>query len=42
MPLDPQIEFVIGLVKKANAPEFWQLLPTRHASNTCCAWPGWR
>lgn len=27
MPLDPQIEFVIGLVKKANAPEFWQLTP---------------
>jgi acetyl esterase len=27
MPLDPQIEFVIGLVKQANAPEFWQLTP---------------
>jgi acetyl esterase len=27
MALDPQIEFVIGLVKKANAPEFWQLTP---------------
>ncbi len=27
MPLDPQIEFVIDLVKKANAPEFWQLTP---------------
>ncbi|MGH8679837.1 MAG: alpha/beta hydrolase [Burkholderiales bacterium] len=27
MSLDPQIEFVIGLVKKANAPEFWQLTP---------------
>jgi acetyl esterase len=27
MPLDPQIEFVIGLVQKANAPEFWQLTP---------------
>ena len=27
MPLDPQIEFVIGLVKKANAPELWQLTP---------------
>jgi acetyl esterase len=27
MPLDPQIEMVIGLVKKANAPEFWQLTP---------------
>ncbi|HEV8378129.1 MAG TPA: alpha/beta hydrolase [Tepidisphaeraceae bacterium] len=27
MSLDPQIEFVIGLVKKANAPELWQLTP---------------
>jgi acetyl esterase len=27
MPLDPQIEFVVGLVKQANAPEFWQLTP---------------
>lgn len=27
MSLDPQIEIVIGLVKKANAPEFWQLTP---------------
>lgn len=27
MPLDPQIEFVLDLVKKANAPEFWQLTP---------------
>lgn len=27
MPLDPQIEVVINLVKQANAPEFWQLTP---------------
>jgi acetyl esterase len=27
MPLDPQAEFVIGLVKKAAAPELWQLTP---------------
>jgi acetyl esterase len=27
MALNPQVEFVIGLVKKANAPEFWQLTP---------------
>ncbi|MEX0958352.1 MAG: alpha/beta hydrolase [Burkholderiales bacterium] len=27
MPLDPQIEFVLGLVRTANAPEFWQLTP---------------
>src|SRR5581483_9358517 len=27
MPLDPQAQFVIDLVKKANAPEFWQLTP---------------
>lgn len=27
MPLDPQAQYVIDLVKKANAPEFWQLTP---------------
>ncbi len=27
MPLDPQIETVIQLVKQANAPELWQLTP---------------
>ena len=27
MPLDPQAELVIGLVKKAGLPEMWQLTP---------------
>ena len=27
MPLDPQVEIILGLVKKANLPEFWQLTP---------------
>ena len=27
MALDPQIEIVLGLVKKANLPEIWQLTP---------------
>ncbi|HWQ39631.1 MAG TPA: alpha/beta hydrolase [Burkholderiales bacterium] len=27
MPLDPQAQRVIDLVRKANAPEFWQLTP---------------
>ncbi|MGH8632000.1 MAG: alpha/beta hydrolase [Burkholderiales bacterium] len=27
MPLDPQAQHVIDLVRKANAPEFWQLTP---------------
>jgi acetyl esterase len=27
MPLDPQAELVIGLVKQSGAPEFWQLTP---------------
>jgi acetyl esterase len=27
MPLDPQAETIIGLVKRANLPEFWQLTP---------------
>jgi acetyl esterase len=27
MPLDPQAEFVIGLVKTAGGPEFWQMTP---------------
>jgi acetyl esterase len=27
MPLDPQAELILGLVKKANLPEFWQLTP---------------
>ena len=27
MPLDPQAEIVIGLVKQAGLPEFWQLTP---------------
>ena len=27
MPLDPQVELVLGLVKKANLPEPWQLTP---------------
>jgi acetyl esterase len=27
MPLDPQAELVIGLVKQAGMPEFWQLTP---------------
>jgi acetyl esterase len=27
MPLDPQAQHVIDLVKQANAPEFWQLTP---------------
>jgi acetyl esterase len=27
MALDPQAEFVIGLVKKAGGPEFWQMMP---------------
>ncbi len=27
MPLDPQAEFVLGLVRKANLPELWQLTP---------------
>jgi len=27
MPLDPQAEMIIGLVKQANLPEFWQLTP---------------
>jgi acetyl esterase len=27
VPLDPQIEVIIALVKKANAPEYWQLTP---------------
>jgi acetyl esterase len=29
MPLDPQAQHVIDLVKKANAPEFWQLTPAQ-------------
>ncbi len=27
MPLDPQAEMLLGLVKQANLPEFWQLTP---------------
>jgi acetyl esterase len=27
MPLDPQAEVILGLVKRANLPEFWQLTP---------------
>ena len=27
MALDPEAEFVIGLVKKAGGPEFWQMTP---------------
>ena len=27
MALDPQIEIILGLVKKANLPEIWQLTP---------------
>ncbi|MBI3527198.1 MAG: alpha/beta hydrolase [Betaproteobacteria bacterium] len=27
MPLDPQIEILLGLAKKANLPEIWQLTP---------------
>lgn len=27
MPLDPQVESVLALVKKANLPEMWQLTP---------------
>ena len=27
MPLDPQAELVIGLVKQSGLPEFWQLTP---------------
>ena len=27
MPLDPQIEIILGLAKKANLPEIWQLTP---------------
>jgi acetyl esterase len=27
MPLDPQAQHILDLVKKANAPEFWQLTP---------------
>ncbi|MCW5620982.1 MAG: alpha/beta hydrolase [Burkholderiales bacterium] len=27
MPLDPQAEYVIGLVKKSGLPELWQLTP---------------
>lgn len=27
MPLDPQAELVVGLVKQAGLPEFWQLTP---------------
>ena len=27
MPLDPQADFILGLVKKAGLPELWQLTP---------------
>ena len=27
MPLDPQIEIILGLAKQANLPEIWQLTP---------------
>jgi acetyl esterase len=29
MPLDPQAETIIALVKRANLPEFWQLTPSQ-------------
>jgi acetyl esterase len=29
MPLDPQAEFVLGLVKQSGLPEFWQLTPAQ-------------
>jgi acetyl esterase len=27
MPLDPQVEIILGLARKANLPEIWQLTP---------------
>ena len=27
MPLDPQADMILGLVKRANLPELWQLTP---------------
>jgi hypothetical protein len=33
MPLDPQAEMLLALVKQSNLPEFWQLTPGQGASS---------